>query len=85
MQAHAGVECLGCWAHARRRFFEAAARALRLIGQLYHLEGEWDEAKVGEKRAALRQAHFARPLARLRRLVTALRARVLPKSGLGQT
>jgi len=90
-QVHPGVEWLGCWAHARRRFFEAVAerpktaeRVLRLIGQLYAFENEWDQAQVGEKRAALRQEHFARPLARLRRLVTALQPRVLPKSGLGQ-
>jgi transposase len=91
VQAHEGVEWLGCWAHARRRFFECAAerpktaeRVLRLIGQLYALEAAWDEAEVGDKRAALRQEHFARPLGRLHRLVAALRARVLPKSGLGQ-
>jgi hypothetical protein len=91
VRTHAGVEWIGCWAHARRKFFETAAerpktaeRVLRLIGQLYRLEAEWDEAKVGEKRTVLRQEHFARPLARLRRLVTALQSRVLPKSGLGQ-
>jgi transposase len=91
VQAHEGVEWLGCWAHARRRFFEAAAerpktadRVLRLIARLYALESEWDETKVGEKRAALRQQHFAQPLRRLRRLAAALQARVLPKSGLGQ-
>lgn len=91
VQARDSVEWLGCWAHARRRFFEAAAerprtaeRVLRLIGQLYAFEREWDEAGVGENRAALRQEHFTRPLLRLRRLVTALQARVLPKSGLGQ-
>jgi transposase len=91
VQTHAGVEWLGCWAHARRRFFDAAAerpktaeRVLRLIGKLYALEIEWDEAGIGEKRAALRQHHFAQPLARLRRLTTALQRRVLPKSGLGQ-
>jgi hypothetical protein len=39
---------------------------------------------VGGQRAALRQEHFARPLARLHRLVSALQARVLPKTGLGQ-
>ena len=90
-RAHPDVEWLGCWAHARRRFFEAAAErprtavwVLRLIGQLYTLERHWDEAQVGAQRAALRQEHFARPLARLRRLVTVLQARVLPKSGLGQ-
>lgn len=91
VRAHAGVEWVGCWAHARRKFFEAAAerpktaeRVLRLIGRLYQLETEWDQAQVGVQRAALRQEHFARPLARLHRLVSALQARVLPRTGLGQ-
>lgn len=91
VRAHPGVEWVGCWAHARRRFFEAAAerprtaeRVLRLIGQLYQLESAWDAAGITDRRAALRQVHFAHPLARLRRLVRALHARVLPKSGLGQ-
>ncbi|MBL9217448.1 MAG: IS66 family transposase [Opitutaceae bacterium] len=91
VRTHAGVEWVGCWAHARRKFFEAAAerprtaeRVLRLIGRLYQLEGEWDQAQVGTERAVLRQEHFARPLARLRRLATALQARVLPRTGLGQ-
>lgn len=90
-RAHPGVEWLGCWAHARRHFVEAAderprtaQRVLQLIARLYQLESAWDETKVGERRAALRQEYFALPLARLRRLVTALQARVLPKSGLGQ-
>lgn len=90
-RAHPHVEWVGCWAHARRRFFEAAAerprtaeRVLRLIGELYTLEAQWDEQQVGERRAELRQQHFARPLARLHRLVSALQKRVLPKSGLGQ-
>ena len=91
VRAHPGVAWVGCWAHARRRFFEAAAerprtaeRVLRLIAQLYQFESAWDAAGVTEQRAALRQEYFARPLARLRRLVRALQARVLPKSGLGQ-
>ena len=91
VRAHAGVEWAGCWAHARRRFFEAAAerpktaaRVLQLIAQLYALERQWDETDVGAKRAALRQEHFARPLRRLRWVATALQAHVLPKSGLGQ-
>jgi len=90
-RAHSGVVWAGCWAHARRRFFEAAAerpktaeRVLRLIAKLYVLESEWDRAGVGEQRALLRQEHFAQPLARLRRLAGALQKRVLPKSGLGQ-
>lgn len=91
VRARPEVEWLGCWAHARRRFFEAAGerprtaeRVLRLIGQLYQLEHEWDETEVGAQRAALRRKYFARPLARLHRLVSALQKRVLPKSGLGQ-
>lgn len=91
VRAHTDVEWLGCWAHARRRFFESAAerpktaeRVLRLISRLYELEAKWDEAEVGDKRAALRQEKFAAPLRRLRWLVTALQARVLPKSGLGE-
>lgn len=88
---HEGVVWLGCWAHARRYFFEAAAerprtteRILRTIAQLYRWERQWDEAQVGASRAALRQRHFARPLYWLRKLALALRARVLPKSGLGK-
>jgi len=91
VRAHPGVTWVGCWAHARRKFFDAiserpktATRVLRLIAQLYQLEAQWDEQAVSEKRAALRQEHFARPLARLRWLVRALQNRALPKSGLGQ-
>jgi len=90
-RAREGVEWVGCWAHARRYFFEAAAerpktaeRILRLIAGLYRLEREWDQAAVGEQRATLRQQHFARPLYWLRRLAVALRAKALPKSGLGR-
>jgi transposase len=88
---HEGVVRVGCWAHARRYFHEAlenhrrpAELILRLIGQLYRLEAEWDEAKVGAQRAALRQAHFARPLRWLRRLAEGLNRRALPKSELGK-
>ena len=86
------VAWVGCWAHARRKFFEAkderpadALRALELIAQLYRFESQWDEAKVGDRRAALRQEHFARPLAELKTLVQELLAGpVLPQSGLGK-
>ena len=56
----------------------------RLIARLYRWERVWDKRKIGTRRAGLRQLCFARPLHRLRRLVTALRKRALPKSGLGQ-
>ncbi|MEJ1974205.1 MAG: IS66 family transposase [Lacunisphaera sp.] len=86
-----GVVWLGCWAHARRYFFEAAAerpktaeRILRLIARLYRWERIWDKREIGARRAGLRQLCFERPLRRLRQLALALRKRVLPKSGLGQ-
>lgn len=44
-----GVTELGCWPHARRKFFDVhktsgsviAKQALRRIGELYTLEAEW--------------------------------------------
>ena len=88
--AHAGVVWVGCWAHAQRYFVEAIGEnpkavqlVLRLIGQLYQLERGWDEAKVGDRRAALRQEHFARPLRWLRRIVLGLKTRSLPRLKLG--
>lgn len=92
VRAHEGVTWVGCWAHARRRFFEAvserpadATKALELIGQLYHLESQWDDQKIGETRTALRQEHFARPLAELKAHAQGLLAGpVLPQSVLGK-
>jgi transposase len=86
-----GIVRVGCWAHARRKFHEAlderpkAARlVLKVIGRLYRLEAQWDEANVGDQRAALRQTHFARPLHWLRRLATGLARQALPQSQLGK-
>ncbi|MFA6290077.1 MAG: IS66 family transposase [Opitutaceae bacterium] len=92
-RAHEGVVWVGCWAHARRKFFEAQAEtpkavrvALKLIGRLYAWERVWDEAgvTVADERARLRAEHFARPLRWLRALAQNLRARVLPRSLLGK-
>lgn len=90
-RAQDGVVWVGCWAHARRYFFEALSEkpkavqlVLRLIGRLYQLERAWDEANVGERRAALRQQAFARPLRWLRKVALGLRSQVLPKSLLGK-
>jgi hypothetical protein len=88
---HDGIVRVGCWSHARRYFTDAlddhpkpAQVVLRLIGKLYRLEAEWDEANVGDKRAALRREHFARPLHWLRRIVDGLSRQALPKSQLGK-
>jgi len=88
---HDGIVRVGCWAHARRKFHEAleerpkaANVVLRIIGRLYRLEAQWDEAKVGDRRAALRQEHFARPLFWLRRITEGLARQTLPQSQLGK-
>ena len=57
---------------------------LRLIGKLYKLERAWDEAKVGDQRAALRREQFARPLCWLRYVVNGLSKQALPQSQLGK-
>ena len=88
---HEGVTWVACWAHARRKFFDArenspkaAQWVLRLIGRLYAFEAQWDEAQVGEQRAALRTEHFARPLRWLKRVVLRMQAKTLPQSELGK-
>jgi transposase len=90
---HEGVVCVGCWAHARRRFHEALEEApvpagfvLRLIGQLYALEAQWDEANWTEpaQRAHLRRRDFACTLNLLKKVAVRLFARVLPKTRLGE-
>jgi transposase len=88
---HDGIARVGCWAHARRYFHaakderpKAANVVLRLISRLYRFEAQWDEANVGEERAALRQKHFARPLYWLRRVVEGLNRQTLPQSNLGK-
>jgi hypothetical protein len=78
---HEGVVWVGCWAHARRKFFEAqkdnpkiARVALKLIGRLYAWERTWDQAGVtqAQARADLRAQHFARPLRWLHALASHL-------------
>ena len=91
VRANSGVTWVGCWAHARRYFFEAMSESpeavnlvLKLIGRLYRLEKQWDDEQVGERRAALRQEHFARPLRWLERVVRGLQQKALPRSLLGK-
>jgi transposase len=93
-RSHPAVAWLGCWAHARRRFFDAQAEhpriaraALRLMGRMYQREREWDERKLTpSERARERQKPqgLARTMDALRRLALWARSRVLPKSSLGK-
>ena len=82
---------VGCWAHARRGFYEALAETklagwfVRQIGQLYAVEKELREQKAGP---ALRQAMGvwqSQPvLNRIHRAMELVRRRTLPQGLLGQ-
>ncbi len=89
---HPEITWVGCWAHARRKFFEAERenpKAVRLIlliiGWLYECEAKWDENQLTvSNRRRHRQKHYVRKLYWLRKIALGLRTRVLPKSGLGK-
>lgn len=81
---------VGCWAHARRQFFDAqgthpvlALNALARIRQLYAVEKRAHDLAVAE-RQALRQQESRPVLAELRRWLETTEREVLPKSQLGQ-
>jgi transposase len=90
------IELAGCWAHVRRKFYEAlepsprtAGWILRQIQHLYRVEAELRESRRGgagpQLRAAVR-AHQSRPIvARLERVLIQLKTsgRHLPQSLLG--
>ncbi len=80
---------VACWAHARRKYYDAqttdpvrAEIALRFIGELYAVERE--AADLGSKeRRALRQARSWPILERFRAWLDAQVPAVLPKSPMG--
>ena len=89
---HPEIVEVGCWAHARRYFKEAApsaalacAQVLALIGELYGIERSATARQLdAAARHELRQ-HRARPLlAQLRAMLDGLVLTVLPKSPIGQ-
>jgi transposase len=83
---------VGCWAHARRYFKEAAATArleatqvLVWIKELYGIERGARERQVSEeRRRELRQLHARPVLEKLHGYLLELRQEVLPKSPLGE-
>jgi transposase len=75
---------VACWAHARRKFYDAqdsdgkrAAEMLALVGELYTVERE---AKDDATRLAFRQARSAPVLARIKDWLDAESEVVLPRS-----
>ena len=87
-----GVELLGCWAHARRNFFEAQEQAPRVagwflnqIGLLYGWEEELRQSRAGPVwRQVQRSSHHRMVIERLHRALEKLRSRYLPKSLMGE-
>ena len=92
VREHPEVTWVACWAHARRKFFEAEGehpKAVRLIlliiGWLYECEALWDKHDLTPAdRRRHRLKHYPRRLYWLKKLAVGLRERVLPKSALGR-
>lgn len=85
-----GVVRAGCWAHVRRKFFEARREdpaktgiALATIREVFLLERTLVDCS-SEERARRRREHLAERLARFRELLDAWSQTVRPKSGLGK-
>jgi transposase len=82
----------GCWAHARRGFFEASKQApeavelLELIVGLYRIEHEAADAQILGTPAhlLLREQRSAELVGKLQERIDALRETTLPKSPLGR-
>ena len=88
----ATVALFGCWAHARRNFFEAQEEAPRVagwilnqIGLLYRWEEELRRNRAGPVlRQVQRSSHHRMVIERLSRALKKLRPRYLPQSLMGQ-
>ena len=86
------MELFGCWAHARRGFFEAQEQAPRVagwilhqIGILYGWEADLRESRAGPgAREAWRVSHSRMVVTRLKRALEKLQPRYLPQSPPGQ-
>jgi transposase len=86
------VELFGCWAHARRGFFEAQEQApqvagwlLNQIGQMYGWEKQLRLSRAGPAlRHAHRRAHSRMVVERFHKALQRLRPRYLPQSPMGQ-
>lgn len=90
--ANPNLKEVGCWAHARRKFFEVAKtqktpglahEAVARIGQFYHLDNAWKELPPDERRRR-RQEQIGPLLADFRQWIEAHLPGLLPKSPLAQ-
>jgi hypothetical protein len=81
---------VACWAHARRKFLDAALsspreshQVLEWIGQLYDIEDQARELSV-EARLSLRQQESVPVLDRIEHYLAELAPRALPKGALAK-
>ncbi len=91
---HGTITLAGCWAHARRGFYEAREESpkisgwfLRQIQNLYRIESVLRDQKAGPALREAVRAHQSRPIIeRIGRALVRFKttARFLPKSFLGQ-
>ena len=87
------IELAGCWAHVRRKFYEALEQSPRTAGwivrqiqHLYRIESDLRERRAGPQLRAAVRTHQSRPLVqRLERALIKLKTsgRHLPQSLLG--
>lgn len=90
--AHGGVTEVACWAHARRKFFDAqetdrkrAVQMLALVGELYAIERAAKEQELDDAaRLALRQEQGVPVLARIKTWLDAEQEVILPRSDMAQ-
>ena len=88
------ITLAGCWAHARRKFYEAKEQAprqagfiLRQIGHLYKIEERLRNAKAGPRlREAVRSSQSMTIYQRIERTLALLKksGRYLPRSSMGK-
>lgn len=88
--AGGGILEVACWAHARRKFFDAretdgkrAAQMLSMVRELYAIE-EQAKGLDDAARLALRQQQSVPVLAKIKQWLDAEREIVLPRSMMGQ-
>lgn len=89
-----GIALAGCWAHVRRKFYEALEQSPRTSGwllhqiqNLYRIEADLREHRAGPKlRAAMRASQSRLIIERIQRALLRLKSsgRYLPQSTLGQ-
>lgn len=87
-----GIREVGCWAHARRKFFEVAKQAkgkglaheaVARIAAMYHLDGQWQELAPEERRRR-RQDEIGPLLDEFKRWCDGHHPKLLPNSPLAK-